>query len=241
MKSLFKSFFITFIITMTSGILLLVFMDPNSFSGLDNLEKDIQVQTNLEKKIKRPATEDDILNILQVINLKDKKIIFGILLDPVKNNIRIDVLSNLQKTSFGKKSLSELYDYGGVKLLVKTLNKDYNKNFNKYLVIKNEDNLIDLLDIVGSLEIKDELFDFLKKYMNIKNQIIDPECFVELINYSDNNIIKELFKEVIKQKIILFDFPMGEDIFKKIINKVESDISYKDFYNLTEVDLSKLN
>ena len=240
MKSLFKSFFLTFIITITSGVLLLIFMNNNNFN---NFEKDIQVQTNIEKnieeKIKRPAIKDDILNILQVINVKNKTIISGILIDPVKKDIKINIFSSLQKTSYYQKNIEELYNYGGVKLLFKTINKDFNKYFNKYLVIKNQDDLIYILDILGSLRIKDEFFEFLKKYIDIKNQIIDPECFLDLINYNNDDITKKLIKELIKQKIVLFNTLPGEDIFKKIINRVESNISYMDFNNLTEIELDK--
>lgn len=232
MKHLFNSFLLTFIVTIITGVMILFFVN------VDNNIIDVRAD-EFSPAEKRAANKDDILDIFQLIKLRDKKLITGISINPMTKDIIVENYPVNLKSSYNHKSLGDLYEYGGIKLLVKTINKDYNKKYNRYLLIKNENDLIKLLDVVGSLEIEGKLYDNIKNNTKINSQIIDSENFLELLNNRDEKITMGIIKEAFKQKISILDTQMGEETFKKMINIVDSDISYKDFNNLTQVRLDE--
>ncbi len=223
---------------MSSGILLLSFMNAQNSTKTRN-DIDIEVQNNISKKMKRNPTADDVVNIFQIIELENKKIFTGISIDPVNKKITVQDFNNNQISSHNQKNLETLYDYGGIKLLLKAINKNRDLNFAKYLIINKSSDLIDILDILGSINVTNNVKADINKKINhdpkfLIGNIIDSENYVNLI--TNNTMTTNLIKEVYLQKIKIFNDISGEQTFKKIINKIQSNISYKDFLKFTEIN-----
>lgn len=223
---------------MFAGIVLLVNVGNNNKES----NKDVQVQNNVVKKIKRKATEDDIINILQLLELNGENIFTEISINPVKNDVIVSDLP-IVKTSYNNKNIEELYNYGGINLVLKTINKDFTKNINKYLIIDSESTLRNLLDVVGSIEIREDLILNKKhKKNNFLYNIIDSSKFINMINYNNQkDVLNKLIKEYFIQKIPIIYTDIGEETFKRAINIVESNISFYDFYRLREVNINLVN
>ena len=226
-----KSFLITFSVIMLVSVGLLFFARVNLKEKADR---------SVIKSTKRLANEEDILNILQLIELKNKRLLNKIVINPVIGDIFVDKIDINQKGTHGAKTLGEIYDYGGMRLLLKSINENISEKYNRYIVIKGEEKLGDLLDVVGSVNIKDQLYEKIREYTGEESQIINANRFIELIDHIDEETIAQIIRFYFKQKILLFDMQRGEDIFKGLINLVESDISYKDFKNLTEINLKTM-
>lgn len=238
MKQLFKSFFITLFITIFLGFGMLFLMNFNLGSKSKN---ELSVQTEISKKANRQATKDDVLNILQLINLKNKKIISEIVINPISKNVEVNRFNSSDDFN-NDEVLGKIYDYGGVNYLLKKINQKFNKKINKYIVINGRENLEQILDAVGNLKIKKELYDDLKNSeIGIKYFIMDGAGFLKLIEYDNNFVlVNKIIKQYFVKKLPMLKTEIGEKTFKEIINLVDSNISYRDYKNLTEINLEDL-
>lgn len=238
MKQLFKSFFITLFITIFFGFGMLFLMNFNLGSKSKN---ELSVQTEISKKANRQATKDDVLNILQLINLKNKKIISEIVINPISKNVEVNRFNSSDDFN-NDEVLGKIYDYGGVNYLLKKINQKFNKKINKYIVINGRENLEQILDAVGNLNIKKELYDDLKNSeIDIKYFIMDGAGFLKLIEYDNNFVlVNKIIKQYFVKKLPMLKTEIGEKTFKEIINLVDSNISYRDYKNLTEINLEDL-
>lgn len=235
MKHLFKSFFITLFITIFCGLGMLFLINLNFENEFEN---EMSVQTKISKKANRQATEDDVLNILQLINLDNKKIISEIVINPVSKNIEVNSFNSFDDFNTNE-DLGRIYDYGGVNYLLKKINQKFNRKMNKYIVINGRENLEQVLDAVGNLSIQKELYDDLKNSeVDIKYFIMDGNNFLKLIEENNNFIlINKIIKQYFIEKLPILKTETGEKTFKEIINLVNSNISYKDYKNLMEINL----
>lgn len=235
MKHLFKSFFITLFITIFCGLGMLFLINLNFENEFKN---EMSVQTKISKKANRQATEDDVLNILQLINLDNKKIISEIVINPVSKNIEVNSFNSFDDFNTNE-DLGRIYDYGGVNYLLKKINQKFNRKMNKYIVINGRENLERVLDAVGNLSIQKELYDDLKNSeVDIKYFIMDGNNFLKLIEENNNFIlINKIIKQYFIEKLPLLKTKTGEKTFKEIINLVNSNISYKDYKSLMEINL----
>ena len=235
MKHLFKSFFITLFITIFCGLGMLFLINLNFENEFKN---EMSVQTKISKKANRQATEDDVLNILQLINLDNKKIISEIVINPVSKNIEVNSFNSFDDFNTNE-DLGRIYDYGGVNYLLKKINQKFNRKMNKYIVINGRENLERVLDAVGNLSIQKELYNDLKNSeVDIKYFIMDGNDFLKLIEENNNYIlINKIIKQYFIEKLPILKTEIGEKTFKEIINLVNSNISYKDYKNLMEINL----
>ena len=235
MKHLFKSFFITLFITIFCGLGMLFLINLNFENEFKN---EMSVQTKISKKANRQATEDDVLNILQLINLDNKKIISEIVINPVSKNIEVNSFNSSDDFNTNE-DLGRIYDYGGVNYLLKKINQKFNRKMNKYIVINGRENLERVLDAVGNLSIQKELYDDLKNSeVDIKYFIMDGNDFLKLIEENNNFIlINKIIKQYFIEKLPILKTETGEKTFKEIINLVNSNISYQDYKNLMEINL----
>ena len=212
----------------------------------ENKNKDIKVQNNITEKIKRSPTQDDILNFLQVIELENKKIFTQIVVNPIKKRIVVKNFDNQKKFTSNNnfsnnKSLEAIYNYGGIKLLLNTINKASTSptQISKYLIIKTQNNLTEILDVLGSVYLDNNLKSKLKiNQEKFIGNILDSETFLNLLSSGNSQTAEKLIQEVYLQKIYLFEQESGEELFKKTINKTESNFSFKDFLKFSELDLS---
>ncbi len=235
MKVLVKSFVATFVVVMLVGVSLLISIGKSK----EKSKEYMQVQNTINK-IKREVTEDDIINILQLLKLNGKNIFTEISINPIKNDVIVNDFP-IVKTSYNNKNIEELYNYGGINLVLKIINKDFNKNINRYLIIKNESILKNLLDVVGSIEVKEDLMlgEKIKKNGCLYS-IVDSNKFINIINKQtkNNNIFNKLIREYFIQKTPIICTDIGEETFKKAVNIVESNISFYDFYKLKEININ---
>ena len=204
----------------------------------NEFKNEMSVQTKISKKANRQATEDDVLNILQLINLDNKKIISEIVINPVSKNIEVNSFNSFDDFNTNE-DLGRIYDYGGVNYLLKKINQKFNRKMNKYIVINGRENLERVLDAVGNLSIQKELYNDLKNSeVDIKYFIMDGNDFLKLIEENNNYIlINKIIKQYFIEKLPILKTEIGEKTFKEIINLVNSNISYKDYKNLMEINL----
>lgn len=227
---------ITFVTTMVMGVSLLLLINDKR----DVDKEGMQVGKNMGKPVKREAKGEDIIKIVQVIEMKDKKFLCGITIDPVLGKVIVEKIDEAEVKKGGLKTMEEIYDYGGIRMLIKEINKRQEKKYDRYVVIEGEYNLMDMLNVVGSIEIEGELYKKIRKITQNESQIINGERFLDILEMGEEDVILEIVRLYFKQKILLLEGQRGEEIFKSIINLIDSDISYKDFKNLTEIDLKKL-
>ena len=211
---------------------------------ISNNQEQFQIQEKeVEKVVKRSATKEDILSILLFIKIDENKFLSKVVINPIKNDVLVEGISfNLLVThNTRKKNLHEIYDYGGIRLLHKIINEQLHHNLTKYVYIQSKNNLENILDILGSIEIKkDNIFGFGETNSEEKYYIMDSKRAMDLLNNEQldflqkEKVFNKLIKEYILQKLQAIESSAGELTFKELINNINSNISYLDFCKLRE-------
>lgn len=195
------------------------------------------------------ARKEDCMTVL-LMGVKDRESVSNTYLlvrfDPV--NGRIPVLSLPPQTLVVKPegdqtplTLSEAYRFGGHTLAMRALSNTLDISIDRYAVVE-AGRFIEIASMIGSIQYQlgqDLSYQDSERVIQLSKgmQLVDGQKALDIMTYPQYpggdsvraEVTAALAAQIINSRISLAASPAVESLFKGIVNRVETDITYMDF------------